>query len=170
LTNTVSPTPLFSKPFAEVFEGERKEDTALFAQEKQNLYKDDTLDAVVWSRVLLYLPASTIPSDLQEGLAKWVSDGLAVLTETAKEEVDGALGWSSKTEVFTLGMRVLLSAEVVMSWGGADRAKTMSALRKFADQGKEAGVHGLWLEKVEGMLSKSVLAMLVEVKGSLPLS
>jgi hypothetical protein len=154
-------SPHLSTPFAETFEQERKEDTALFAQEKQNLYKDDSLDCVLWSRVLLSLPRSS----LSPSLAQWVLEGLDVLTTTAEgEEEDGALGWSSKPEVFVLGMRVFCAAEVVMR---QERPKVMGALRTFADAGKEAGVHGLWLEKVEGVLGREVLGVLGKVRGSL---
>jgi hypothetical protein len=159
---------LFSRPFKCVFEEERKEDTSLFAQEKQNLYKDDTLDAVLFSRILSSLPHSAFSLSLRQGLAAWVLDGLRVLKQTAQEEEDGALGWSSKAEVFTLGMRVLCAAEIVTGWRGAERASVLKALREFADAGKGAGVHGIWLEKVEGVLRKSVLHALVRVKESLP--
>ncbi|KAH8724346.1 HEAT repeat protein-like protein [Phaeosphaeriaceae sp. PMI808] len=101
LTNTPPHTPLFATPFSHTLEQERKEDTALFASEKQNLYKDDVLDAVLWSRVL----ASVRRPDRATDLAVWVLDALAHLTRVASDEADGPLGWSSKGEVFALGMR-----------------------------------------------------------------
>ena len=63
-------------------------------------------------------------------------------------------------------MRVFCAAEVVLD--GEERAEVMKALREFADKAAEAGVHGLWVEKVEGLLSKEVLGMLVRVKKGLP--
>ncbi|KAH7359589.1 HEAT repeat protein-like protein [Pyrenochaeta sp. MPI-SDFR-AT-0127] len=174
LTATPSPSPLFSIPFARTLADERKEDTALFATEKQNLYKDDSLDAVLWSRVLASQRANKVPQGLQDGLTSWVLDGLAVLTDTARKEVDGSLGWSSKSEVFTLGIRAICAAEVVLRWSGCGnvqaetrRAKVMKALRDFADVGEKAEVHGLWLERVERVLEKQVLSRLGAVKGSL---
>jgi hypothetical protein len=97
-----------------------------------------------------------------------VLDGLRVLTETAEIEEDGALGWSSKAEVFTLGMRVFCAAQVVMGFGGVEKASVLKGMRGFADKGMKAGVQGLWVEKVEGVLRKQVLGCLVRVKGSLP--
>ncbi len=167
LTNTPSPAPLFSTPFTDTFAQERKEDTSLFAQEKQNLYKDDTLDVILWSRILLSLSAATIPQSLRMGLSNWVLDGLATLAQTAEEEGDGALGWSSKAEVFTLGMRVFCASEVVVGWGGEKRVEVLKMLRGFADVGLERGVHGLWMERIEGVLNKEVVRMLKGVKKGL---
>ncbi|EUC41218.1 hypothetical protein COCMIDRAFT_9044 [Bipolaris oryzae ATCC 44560] len=159
---------LFSTPFVETFARERQEDMALFAQEKQNLYKDDVLDVLLWSRVLLHLPASSVSLTLKSGLAKWVADGLAALTETATKEEDGALGWSSKAEVFTLGMRVFCGAEVVMGWGDVKtKGNMMVALGKFLHVAKNKGVHGLWIEKIEKVVEKEVLRVLGKIKESL---
>lgn len=173
LTNTPSPTPLFNSPFAKTFHQERKQDTALFATEKQNLYKDDTLDAVLWARVL----CSLNPPDAQAAtaLVSWVFDGLNILTGTAEQERDDALGWASKAEVFTLGMRVVCGAEVVLIWsrggrvecGPGKRMEVLVALKKFGDVGRERGLHGLWIKKVDRVLEKEVVGMLKSVMGSL---
>ncbi|KNG45382.1 heat repeat-containing protein [Stemphylium lycopersici] len=97
-------------PFAQTLAQERKLDTALFAQEKQNLYKDNVLDTLLWSRLLLLLPspppapvsaATSSPthhSGIPPALSQWVLTALDTLTQTAGEEDDGALGWSSKAE------------------------------------------------------------------------
>lgn len=170
LTNTPSPTPLFSISFEETFAVERKEDNALFATEKQNLYRDDTLDAVLWARVLISLTPPT--SSMSTKLIPWVLDGLGVLTETAEQEGDGALGWASKSEVFTLGMRIILGAEVVLAWckGGLESVKRMEvlvAMEKLVDVGRQREVHGLWILKAEKVLQKEVLGVLRRVKGNL---
>ncbi|KAH7558690.1 hypothetical protein BM1_04827 [Bipolaris maydis] len=165
---TTTAEALFSTPFVETFARERQEDMALFAQEKQNLYKDDVLDVLLWSRVLLHLPASCVSLALKAGLAKWVADGLAVLTETATKEEDGALGWSSKAEVFTLGMRIFCGAEVVIGWGDAKtKSDVMMALGKFLHVAKSKGVHGLWVERMEKVVEKEVLRILRKIKESL---
>jgi hypothetical protein len=147
-----------SVPFIHVLAAARKEDTALFATEKQNLYKDDTLDAVLWSRILSSL---SLPAPSHSHLKTWVLDALTMLTQTASKETDGALGWSSKAEVFTLGIRVFCAAEVVLD------GDVMVALRRFADVGLSSEVHGLWIEKAERVLEKGVVGMLRRVKGSL---
>lgn len=160
-----------SNSFEAVLAEARKEDTALFATEKQNLYKDDALDAMIWSRVLLSISIQT-PSALSHvlhaQLSAWVSDGLSVLTDTMEKEVDGALGWSSKAEVFTLGIRVVCAAEVVVLRGSVEmRRESMEGLRKFADVCREKEGHGLWIERVERVLEKGVLGTLKAVKESL---
>ncbi|KAF2448148.1 hypothetical protein P171DRAFT_352773 [Karstenula rhodostoma CBS 690.94] len=102
LTATPPHTPLFAVPFAHTLARERREDTALFAREKQNLFFDGSLDARGWSRLL----ARCRPSPaLATQLGAWVADALTLLIAASEEEGGGALGWASKTEVFTLGMR-----------------------------------------------------------------
>lgn len=155
-------TPSLAPPFTSAFAAARKEDTALFSTEKQNLFKDDTLDAVLWSRVLSLLPCSIIPPAVRSGLTTWVLEALAVLTSTAEKEIDGALGWSAKPEVFTLGMRGICAAEVVVRWnvGSQDASTVRRMLREFVDIGEESEVHGIWLDKVERVLEQSVVDVL----------
>ncbi|CAN9333095.1 unnamed protein product [Alternaria alternata] len=167
LTNTHSPTLPFYIPFAETFAQEREEDTSLFAQEKQNLYKDDTLDTILWSRILCSLSSSATPESLRIGLTTWVLDGLTTLMQTAEKEGDGALGWSTKAEVFTLGMRIFCASEVVMKWGGGEKVEVVKMLSRFSEVGTERGIHGLWIERVQGLLSREVKRMLRRAKAGL---
>ncbi|KAH7065827.1 HEAT repeat protein-like protein [Paraphoma chrysanthemicola] len=167
LLNTPAPTPLFARPFETVLEDERREDTALFATEKQNLYKDDTLDAVLWMRVL-----SSIHVEGRKGvyadLHMYVVDALRVLVHTAQSERDGALGWLSKPEVFTLVVRVVCAAEVCLSWGTVgQRRDVIVALGRFADEVRKSEGHGLVVKRVERVLENEVLGMLRGVAGSL---
>tara|TARA_R110002003_G_scaffold116_27_gene10299 strand:- start:15883 stop:17289 length:1407 start_codon:yes stop_codon:yes gene_type:complete len=164
LTNTPAPTPLFSVPFEKILARERQEDTALFATEKQNLYKDDTLDAVLWMRVLTALPASSIAPGTRVDTKTYILHALDVLARTAERERDGALGWLSKPEVFTLGIRVLCAAEVCLKWGdGEGRGEVLVALRRFADVAEKGEVHGLLLERVELVLEREVVGMMGRV-------
>jgi hypothetical protein len=146
--------------FAQTFQETRKQDTALFTTEKQNLFQDPTLDALLWSRVLSSLPIAS------PQLATWVSDALTVLTHTAREEPDGALGWSAKAEVFTVGMRVLCAAGVVLKWEGGSSvaARDIGAkLVEFLVAARESEVHGLWVGKAERVLEGSVVDVLTGV-------
>ena len=133
--------------------------------EKRNLFKDDTLDTALWSRVLRSMDAVAVPLEYVEGLRNWVMDGLQTLADTATLEEDGALGWTSKAEVFTLGIRVICAAEVLLVWGldTMGEAKIKVALRKLADVKEGEGIHGLWLEKIESVLENSVLESLKQV-------
>ncbi|KAL6704178.1 hypothetical protein ACN47E_008435 [Coniothyrium glycines] len=167
LTSTPSPTRLFSIPFATAFQAASKQDTALFAQERQNLYKDDALDAVLYARILSALPAATAArTPLANALRTWTLAALAFLAEKSSSTIDGALGWSSKPEVFALGMRVFCAAEVLLAWG-VGRREVLLALRRFADAAVEGEVHGLWVQRVEGVLAREVLGGLVRIKSGL---
>ncbi|KAJ4298165.1 hypothetical protein N0V90_006064 [Kalmusia sp. IMI 367209] len=168
LTDTPVRAPLFSTPFAQSFALARKEDTTLFATEKQNLYMDPTLDAIFWSRVLGSLPVSSISETLRRSLVAWVEEALGALTETAKTERDGALGWASKSEVFTLGMRVVCAADVVLKWEGqagvsAEGRRVRTLLAEFKEVGTRSGAHGLWMGKVDSVLEGSVVGVVRNV-------
>lgn len=152
LTDTPFRTPLFSIPFADAFAAASEEDTTLFAAEKQNLFMDPTLDAVFWSRVLSRVDPKCVPRQLRVAINKWVVDGLRAFIETAREKGDGALGWTSKVEVFTLGMRVLCGVGVVVRWEGPFAAmgkKVRRLVKLMVTEGGESGVHGLWVGKGE---------------------
>ncbi|KAF1964175.1 HEAT repeat protein-like protein [Bimuria novae-zelandiae CBS 107.79] len=167
LTSTPFHAPLFSTAFGVTFQEERKEDTTLFASEKQNLFIDPTLDAVFWARVLASLPPSFVPSALQNGLVAWVEEALEVFLETAVVEKDGALGWTSKVEVFTLGMRVLCAAGVVLGWESDLASESGVRIRKllveFSKVGGSSGVHGLWMEKLERLLEGAIVGVMRRV-------
>ncbi|KAF2144155.1 uncharacterized protein K452DRAFT_316890 [Aplosporella prunicola CBS 121167] len=162
-----------------LLERARKESTALFAREKQNLFVDPVREAVVWCAALEQLAPAAVPRDLARTLGEWVVRGLAVLTETAKRDHDGALGWASKAEVWTLGMRVLCAADVLLAWRAKTRrvrvksSSVKRAMREFADAGVEADVHGLLVASAEQVLAESVVEKLrlvrkrlIEVVGS----
>ncbi|KAH9866691.1 hypothetical protein J1614_008384 [Plenodomus biglobosus] len=165
LTNTPTPhTPLFHTPFPTTFAQHRKQDSALFATEKQNLYFDSTLDAALWTHILTQC---TAPRGVSAHLAAWVLSGLAVLTETARHEGDAALGWSSKAEVFALVGSVLGGAQVLLAWRTVERSAVLLRLAQFVQVGRERDVHGLLLQKAEGILEREVWASLKKVRQSL---
>jgi hypothetical protein len=145
-------------PFAQQLAQARKEDTSLFATEKQNLYHDETLDAVLWSQILAHIQ---MPPTARSKLGEWAIDALSILTETAGKQEDGSLGWSSKADVFTLGIRVMCAAEVV---GGSG---VIVGLSKFADALRKSEGHGLWVEKIERVLERGVVGMLQRINGGL---
>lgn len=153
-------------PVTVILEQARKEDNALFIEEKQNLFVDEVREAVIWSRVLKRLSPRALHQGMVVNLQLWVMEGLGSLTATAKNERDGPLGWSSKPEVFTLGMRVIYGAEVLLDWESRTGNVTVTApeilmaLRYFADDGRENELHQLWLDRVEKILADSVVRRL----------
>ncbi|KAL8811725.1 MAG: hypothetical protein Q9200_001557, partial [Gallowayella weberi] len=105
--------PLFASPRV-LLEKLKVDDTALFVEERQNLYIDEAHEAGVWREVLLSLESSAIEPGILRQLWIWATEGLDALTEVAESEVDGPLGWTSKPETFTLGVRILHAAEALM--------------------------------------------------------
>jgi hypothetical protein len=100
-----------TRPFAAMLANERKEETALFAREKQNLFKDETADAAFWSRVLKLVSPPGKSSVLVKEFRAWVVAALSTLIQATRGEEDGPLGWTSKPEVFALGIRVICAVE-----------------------------------------------------------
>jgi hypothetical protein len=168
LTNTPAPATLFAIPCVHMLAADRTQDNALFATEKQNLYRDDALDAVFWARVLSTLSPAALSAAQRQGLGSWVVDALEVLGNTTAAEADAALGWTSKAEVFVLVVRVLSAADVVLHSGAVvDQGRVRSALRMFLDRAEAAEMHGLLLVRGEEVLRKSVMGILARVRESL---
>ena len=169
--------PFADQGFDETFAELRREDTSLFATEKQNLYRDDVLDAVFFSRIFSHVVSSSSSqssaSTLQR-LTKWVQDGLDVLNNTATVQDDGPLGWTSKDTVIALGTRVFVAAEVVLAtrWAGGrgreeEVRRIVESLVCFSRIAEEKGVHGLWIERIKGICERHVLRSLGRVRESL---
>lgn len=92
----------------------RKDDTALFVEEKQNLYVDEAQEASIWQEVMLSMDRSTVDSSVLAELGNWATKGLDALIEVAEKEEDGPLGWTSKPDVFTFGVRVLRAVQALL--------------------------------------------------------
>ena len=133
-------------------------DNALFAEEKQNLFVDDVKEAELWARALQDI-YPTIDLRTKQTLENWTFAGISALASTAQGQIDGPLGWTSKPEVFTLGMRVILTAKVVLRdpsvvVGGPSPAgkQCREALTSFLTVGMETLVHELWLRGIRQAL------------------
>lgn len=139
------------------------ESKALFAIEKQNLFVDDVREAVIWSRVLKRLSKQAFSAEHATALSKWVTGGLAKMIEAADAEIDGPLGWASKSDIFVLGMRIILATDVLLCW----RTKTKkvhipgSSLRlllgRLVAAAESGRLHSMWLEVAEEILVRSIL-------------
>lgn len=174
LAGASSSASMFSQSFGSMLAEGLKEDTALFVQEKQNLFKDETTECLVWTGVLKALPPAAVDVQLAENFSRWVVDGIAVLKETAQKEVDGALGWTTKPDAFVLGLRVICGAEVLLHWLPALDGKmsigvweVRKALREFADAGYTGEVNNLWLDRIEMILTRSVVREMFKLQTKL---
>ncbi|KAL1624600.1 hypothetical protein SLS54_003944 [Diplodia seriata] len=131
--------------------------------------------------------AAAVSGEVVRRLEGWCVDGLRELRLLAERERDGAMGWAGRGEVFLLGWRVVGAVRVVLGWkrrgvvvaggevgGGLVRKKRVGRLRssevrrllrETVDTWVEADVHGLWVREAEEVLSESVVAKLVDVRG-----
>ena len=147
-----------------------EDDDALFVVEKQNLYMDPVREAWFWCRVLQHLHACSLPHQVLKAFGRWTARGTTALKAHTALVGDGPLGWTSKPEVFALGMQVIHAAEVVLKWRthgvtslGVSGSEVRRALREWADVGMERKLHPLWVEAVEELLGRSVEEKLLRV-------
>ena len=155
------------KPVRELLEEAMTPDTALFVQEKQNLYIDEVQEAETWSQILIDLkPTDPKPvrlshwrkmQYLNDRFYDWTVDGLSVLAQMAEKETDGPLGWTTKPEVFIVGMQVISAAKVHLYRNTGEtsiEAKELckERLRELMRVGLDNDLHGLWIMEVESIL------------------
>lgn len=144
-------------------------DVTLFGEEKQNLYIDEAREADVWSRMLMQLSSDALPRQLRDGFTEWVVDGLNTLTTAAMSELDGPLGWTSKPDVFTLGLRVIHGADVLLNWSTRSKDTSITGsfvlqkLHELADGGEKSFMHEIWLRRIDTVLERWVLRGLQRV-------
>ena len=153
---------IFIRPVREIMQDVKRQDNTLFAEEKQNLFVDLVKEAENWALVLMNSNQFREVQPITSSIENWTMQGLKVLIETANEE-DGPLGWSTKPDVFILGMRVLLAAKVqIQSFqAGLNREKYLNnilgLLRTLLDIGKEKLLNGSWLRQIEDILLQETI-------------
>ncbi|KAL8717206.1 MAG: hypothetical protein Q9225_005526 [Loekoesia sp. 1 TL-2023] len=134
-----------------------REDTALFVEEKQNLYIDEAREASVWQEVMLSMDRSTVNCDILQRLKEWATQGLYALIEVTEKEEDGPLGWTSKADVFTLGMKILLAAQVVLRLSedetlDIDKNGLVVRLEQLLKVGVKKSLRPAWLQIIRETL------------------
>ena len=144
-------SPSCVRPFAVLLQQARMPDTVLFVEEKQNLYIDEVEEARSWANLLSESRSAGIATTAISTLSAWTMEGLALLAKTAAEEEDGPLGWTSKPEVYTLGMRVLLSAKVLMSHE-VEFSKCRKLFEDILQNGIKRQLHELWIAEIYDVL------------------
>ncbi|KAL1953304.1 hypothetical protein VTO42DRAFT_3034 [Malbranchea cinnamomea] len=137
-------------PVATTLRELRQGTTALFEEEKQNLYIDDVREVQVWSSVLTQLQPD--PSNaLSHAFHSWVTEGLDALVDVVREEeADGMLGFTSKPDVYVTGVRVVRSAETLLRTqgyrcSGFDAELLRKKLELLHAQGERSQLHERWM-------------------------
>lgn len=144
-------------------------DNSLFGEEKQNLYIDETREAELWSRVLKQCSLPPISQQVLDKFSSWVLDGIDCLTLRARKEAVGPLGWATKPDVLTLGIRVIFVAELLLHWRTQTkkvkvRGSTLRLkLHEFAMLDQQAELPGPWLRQIERVLQESVSKRILRV-------
>ena len=151
--NAAATRSRFIRPFSVMLELARTPDTALFVEERQNLYIDEVEEARFWADALSEMnSAESLIDVLSVTLAIWTTEGLAFLASAVADEQDGPFGWTSKPEVFALGMRLILGAKVLISHGiKVNTCKTL--LIEILRKGLERQLHPLWIAEMLDLLN-----------------
>lgn len=138
-------------PFSEMMSEAWKPDTALFVEEKQNLYIDEVQEARCWADVLSTSKYAEAATTAIWTLSAWTLDGLAYLAQVIASEEDGPLGWTSKPEVYTLGTRIISAAKVLIHRRvEVDRCTML--LKDIVQKGTKNQLHDLWIEEIDEVL------------------
>lgn len=164
-------------PLKHMLNAAMNKETVLFDEEKLNLYIDPVKEAATWSHVLKRSSLVNCPQATIDSFTTWTTEGLETLISLTRSQIDGPLGWTSKPDVFALGMRVLCATDALLELRTKSRKVKVRGsflrrkLRELADVGGEMELHGLWLKKIELVLARSVeqrLRMVVGVLAGLP--
>ncbi|KAK6582273.1 hypothetical protein PZA11_004681 [Diplocarpon coronariae] len=101
------------EPAITQFDRASQVDNKLFIEEKQNLWIDEVQEATIWCKVFQMLPPKSFGENdtdnfrhnLIQALLTWVTDSVGLLNKIARK--DGAIGWTSKPEVFAVLLRAI---------------------------------------------------------------
>jgi hypothetical protein len=142
-----------------------QESTVLFVEEKQNLFIDEVREVDVWSRVLSQLKRNAYPETLIRQISSWVSEGLEHLLVLVTQDSgsDGLLGWTSKPESFTLGVRVISIAASLASESfnvpealDVEQVTLRRQIQDLLDAGQKASLHDDWISRMRVVLNSGV--------------
>lgn len=133
--------------------------TALFVEEKQNLFIDEVRELDVWSPALKQMKRNAYPETLVRQISSWVSEGLDHLSGHIAQEQDGLLGWVSRPESFTLGVRLISISSALASPSfeapelmDVEQQQLRKQLQSLLSVGKSAAVHNEWLVRIQSGL------------------
>ena len=146
-------TIVLFRPFQDELGDAMKLNTTLFVEEKQNLYIDEVEEARAWSQILIDMQLWRVGANLTSRFYDWAISGLHTLIAAATREIDGPLGWTSKPEVFTTGMRAILAAKVIThgkagTISSDQKAICRKVLQDLLGVGVKTQMHHLWTREI----------------------
>ena len=152
--------PLQLRSVAELSLEARTTQIAVFVEEKQNLYVDRVLEANGWANLLAHMEPEAWEPSVVSTLQSWTTDGLNYLVDFL-EGICNLEGLSpiSTPEMYTLFIRVILSAKVLMngatqmsSKGNAKKHECRVLLEKLLGMGTQKRLHDLLLDRIQYVL------------------
>ena len=152
--------PLQLRPVAELSLEARKTQIAVFVEEKQNLYVDEVLEADGWAKILVHMDPEAWEPTVVSTLESWTASGLQCLLDFCGNVYDlEALSPISIPQMYTLFMRVILSAKVLMNGAtqmdskrNATKQEFGVLLEKLLELGTQKRLHGLLLDRIQYIL------------------
>ena len=159
--SATSHIPLRLRPVAELSLEARTTQIAVFVEEKQNLYIDEVLEADGWANLIVHMEPEAWEPTVVSILESWTAGGLQYLLEYCENVYDlKALNPTSIPQMYTLFMRVILSAKVLMN-GATQMDSKLTAtkqelrvlLKKLLEQGTQKRLHGLLLDRIQYILN-----------------
>jgi len=150
------------RPVAEISLEVQRPQVAVFVKEKQNLYIDTVREAGVWAETLIKLDSDAFVVEVADALEIWTTDGLSHILDTLKQIEDAAFGSTSIPEVFTLFMRIILSAKVILSrpipasaQGNKREHPCGRLLQALLKSGREKNLHSLLFDHIKQILEQT---------------
>ena len=152
--------PLQLRPVAELSLQAQTTQIAVFVEEKQNLYTDEVLEADGWANLLVRMDPKAWEPTVVSTLQSWTVGGLQYLRDFCEKVYDlETLSPLSIPEMYTLFMRIILSAKVLMnkatqvsSKKNATQQECRVLLEKALELGTQKRLHGLLLDRIQYIL------------------
>lgn len=141
-------------PVSQLYQKATVEQNSVFEEEKQNLYIDTVKEVDAWAGLIIQIDCSSWEDDVASKLFTWVTEGLEVLSEKLENFTDGPLGVVSKPEVYTMIVRVLVAAKVlIIRPGESSRKEQLTALlEKLTSIGERMALHEFIMVRVQEAL------------------
>lgn len=157
------------RPARDMLHSAMHQSTTLFNEEKQNLFLDPAKESKTWaSALIVLLPTLGSPHKIMPGFSTWCLDALSALIEIMESEgSDGPLGWTYKTDIFVMGIRILAAVRVMVHCSFVtDESNPTGSVRedyhdllRMLDRLRTIGevnlVHGLWVGYAEEILGET---------------